>query len=117
MSPSPKLPTSNTGSLLGALRPAKPAGAIANPHGESSGPREISRSPSGQAGRAVKVEDVHKAAVRAGHVIMLGGVLEGVGDVDLPVQDLNVERGVAGGQLGSVKAPAGKRRDLSKFAS
>ena len=83
-----------------ALRPAKPDGAIANPHGESSGPRETRRTASaGQARGAVQVEDVDEAAVRAGHVVVLGGVLPGVGDVDLAVQDLDVERGVAGGQL------------------
>ncbi len=68
---------------------------MASPHGESSAPRETRRTrPPGKPGRAVEVEDIDKAVMRAGHVVVLSGVLQGVGDVDLPVEDLDVERGV-----------------------
>ena len=43
---------------------------------------------------AAKVEYVHKAAAGASRVIMLGGVLQGEGDVKLAADDLIVERSV-----------------------
>ena len=42
------------------------------------------------------VEDVDEAVARAGDVVVLGGVLLGVGDVEVAVDGLDAERGVAG---------------------
>ncbi len=56
--------------------------------------------------------------MRAGDdVVVLGGVPQGVADVNLPVQDLDIERRVAGAGFGSVNAPAGNAVTLLSLAS
>ena len=47
----------------------------------------------GQPRRAVEVKDVDKTEALAGHVVVFGGVLLGIADVDLAVQNLDVEGG------------------------
>ena len=98
-------------SRVAGARPPKLAGAMASPHGESSGAaRDQAHLAAGQARRAVQVEDVDEAVAGPGHVVVLVGVLLGVGDVDLAAEDLDVERGVALGQV-RVGERARRQRD------
>ena len=98
--------------VVRALTPAKLGGAMARPHGESSGPREIRRTlPPARPGVPSRLNTSTKPWCWSGHVVVLGGVLLGVGDVDLAVEDLHVERGVALGQVRVGERAGRQRRD------
>src|SRR5204863_7986065 len=55
--------------------------------------RDQAHLAAGQSRRAVEVEYVHETVALASHVVVLGGVLLGIADVDLAVQKLDVEGG------------------------
>src|SRR5207247_1044735 len=88
----------------GFSEPNRPCASSKGPAGKDPGPGVAPvAAVAGQARGAVQVEHVDEAVALAGHVVLLGGVLLGVGDVDLgcplPGQCLDVERGVPLGQL------------------
>src|SRR6266571_4074264 len=60
---------------------------------ERQSPRRVKRASGNQAPleSADGVVNVDKAVTRAGHIIVLGAVLQSVSDVKLPAQILNVE--------------------------
>ena len=79
-----------------------PAEAAKTRRGQDDAPGRVERT----LGRepleklAVGVEDVHVAVAGAGHVIVLCGVLQGIGDVELAADVLDVERCEPGRQIG-----------------
>jgi hypothetical protein len=82
--PLPKFPTRRS-----PANDPKLDGAICRPHGESSAPRDQALFQ-----RAVQIEYIDKSVSSSGFVVVLGGVLLGVSNIEFAVDDLIVERGV-----------------------